>query len=121
MAFRVESSGLDVSSSAQGPESTVKVYGDEAKKPGTFANTVLLARRMVERGGRFVQIYHNNWDTHANGAGRLPDQGRDVAQPCHARLQDLKWRHLVDDTLVIWGAQVGRTSVCPRGLSTRQC
>ena len=61
----------------------IELYGEEAKKPGTFANTALLARRMVERGVRFVQIYHNNWDTHANVAGRLPDQCRDVDQASH--------------------------------------
>ena len=72
------------------PETTFKLYGDEAKKPGTFANTVLLARRMVERGVRFVQIYHNNWDTHGNVAGRLPDQCRDVDQACYGLIQDLK-------------------------------
>ena len=58
---------------ASEPESTFKLYGDDAKKPGTFANSALMARRMVERGVRFVQIYHNNWDTHSNVAGRLPE------------------------------------------------
>ena len=75
---------------AKEPEATFKLYGDAAKKPGTFANTALLARRMVERGVRFVQIYHNNWDTHGNVAGRLPDQCRDVDQACYGLIQDLK-------------------------------
>ena len=99
------------------PESTFKLYGDEAKKPGTFANTVLLARRMVERGVRFVQIYHNNWDTHGNVAGRLPDQCRDVDQPCWGLIQDLKQRGLLDETLVIWGGEFGRTIYSQGGLS----
>ncbi len=88
-----------------------------AKKPGTFANTALLARRLVERGVRFVQIYHNNWDTHANVAGRLPDQCRDVDQPCYGLIQDLKQRGLFDETLVIWGGEFGRTIYSQGGLS----
>ena len=83
-------------------------YGNAAKEPGTFANTALMARRMVERGVRFVQIYHNNWDTHANVAGRLPDQCKDVDQPCYALIQDLKQRGMLDETLVIWGGEFGR-------------
>ena len=73
LAYRMQSSVPDLTDLASEPESTYKMYGDAAKQPGTFANTALLARRMVERGVRFVQIYHNNWDTHANVAGRLPD------------------------------------------------
>ncbi len=84
LAFRMQASVPELTDLASEPESTYKLYGDAAKKPGTFANTALLARRMVERGVRFVQIYHNNWDTHANVAGRLPDQCRDVDQPCYA-------------------------------------
>jgi uncharacterized protein (DUF1501 family) len=91
------------------PPSTFALYGDEVKKPGTFAHAALLARRMVERGVRFVQIYHNNWDTHANVAGRLPMQCKDVDQPCYALIQDLKRRGLLDSTLVIWGGEFGRT------------
>jgi uncharacterized protein (DUF1501 family) len=87
------------------------------KKPGTFANTVLLARRLVERGVRFVQVYINNWDTHANVAGRLPSQCRDVDQACYALIQDLKQRGMYDDTLVIWGGEFGRTIYSQGGLS----
>ena len=97
--------------------STFELYGDAAKKPGTFANTVLLARRLVERGVRFVQIYHNNWDTHANVAGRLPDQCRDVDQACYGLIQDLKQRGLFDETLVIWGGEFGRTIYSQGGLT----
>jgi uncharacterized protein (DUF1501 family) len=91
------------------PDSTFKMYGDEAKKAGTFANTALQARRLIERGVRFVQIYHNNWDTHSNVAGRLPSQCKDVDQACYALIQDLKSRGLLDSTLVIWGGEFGRT------------
>src|SRR5262249_42792490 len=72
---------------------------------------------MVERGVRFVQIYHNNWDTHANVAGRLPDQCRDVDQACYGLIQDLKQRGLLDSTLVIWGGEFGRTIYSQGGLS----
>ncbi len=113
----MQSSVPDLTDLASETESTFQLYGEEAKKPGTFANTALLARRMVERGVRFVQIYHNNWDTHANVAGRLPDQCRDVDQPCYALIQDLKQRGLLDETLVIWGGEFGRTVYSQGGLS----
>ena len=82
LAFRMQSSVPELTSVTSEPASTYTLYGEEAKKPGTFAHSALLARRMVERGVRFVQIYHNNWDTHFNVGGRLPDQCRDVDQPC---------------------------------------
>jgi hypothetical protein len=117
LAFRMQSSVPELTDIATEPESTFRLYGDEARKPGTFANTVLLARRMVERGVRFIQIYHNNWDTHANVAGRLPDQCRDVDQPCAGLIQDLKSRGMFDDTLIIWGGEFGRTIYSQGGLT----
>jgi hypothetical protein len=117
LAYRMQSSVPELTDLASEPESTFQLYGDAAKKSGTFANTVLLARRMVERGVRFVQIYHNNWDTHANVAGRLPDQCRDVDQPCYGLVQDLKQRGLLDETLIIWGGEFGRTIYSQGGLS----
>lgn len=117
LAFRMQSSVPDLTDLAKEPESTFNLYGEAAKKPGTFANTVLLARRMVERGVRFVQVYHNNWDTHANVAGRLPDQCRDVDQSSYGLIQDLKQRGLLDKTLVIWGGEFGRTIYSQGGLS----
>jgi uncharacterized protein (DUF1501 family) len=66
---------------------------------------------------RFVQIYHNNWDTHSNVTGRLPDQCRDVDQPCHGLIEDLKQRGMLDDTIVIWGGEFGRTIYSQGGLS----
>jgi hypothetical protein len=109
LAYRMQSSVPELTDIASESESTYASYGEEAKKPGTFANSVLMARRMVERGVRFVQIYHNNWDTHLNVSGRLPMQCRDVDQPCWALIQDLKQRGLLDETLVIWGGEFGRT------------
>ena len=117
MAFRMQASVPELTELASEPESTFKLYGDAAKKPGTFANTALVARRLVERGVRFVQIYHNNWDTHGNVAGRLPDQCRDVDQACYGLIQDLKKRGLLDSTLVIWGGEFGRTIYSQGGLS----
>ncbi|MBA3484991.1 MAG: DUF1501 domain-containing protein [Pirellulales bacterium] len=117
LAFRMQASVPEMTDLATEPESTYALYGEAAKNPGTFANTALLARRMVERGVRFVQIYHNNWDTHANVAGRLPDQCRDVDQPCYGLIQDLKQRGLLDETLVIWGGEFGRTIYSQGGLS----
>jgi hypothetical protein len=119
LAYRMQSSVPELTDIASEPESTYKLYGDAAKEPGTFANTALLARRMVERGVRFVQIYHNNWDTHANVAGRLPEQCRDVDQPCFGLIQDLKQRGLLNDTLVIWGGEFGRTMYSQGGLSAQ--
>jgi hypothetical protein len=109
LAFRMQSSVPDLAEVTREPESTYQLYGEEARKPGSFANTAVLARRLVERGVRFVQIYHNNWDTHSNVSGRLPDQCKDVDQACHGLVQDLKQRGLLDSTLVIWGGEFGRT------------
>jgi hypothetical protein len=117
LAFRMQSSVPELTDLSTESESTFGLYGETAREPGTFANTTLLARRMVERGVRFVQIYHNNWDTHANVAGRLPDQCRDVDQACYGLIQDLKQRGLLDSTLVIWGGEFGRTIYSQGGLT----
>jgi hypothetical protein len=117
LAYRMQASVPELTDLASEPESSYKLYGDEARKPGTFANTALLARRMVERGVRFVQIYHNNWDTHTNVAGRLPDQCRDIDQACYGLIQDLKQRGMLDETVVIWGGEFGRTIYSQGGLS----
>lgn len=117
LAFRMQSSVPELTDTAHEPDATYQLYGEDAKKPGTFANTALLARRMVERGVRFVQVYHNNWDTHANVNGRLPSQCKDVDQACYGLIQDLKQRGLLDSTLVIWGGEFGRTIYSQGGLS----
>ena len=117
LAFRMQASVPELTDIKSEPESTYALYGEEARKPGTFGNSVLMARRMVERGVRFVQIYHNNWDTHGNVAGRLPSQCKDVDQPCYGLIQDLKARGMLEDTLVIWGGEFGRTIYSQGGLS----
>jgi hypothetical protein len=117
MAFRMQSSVPELTDLAQEPEYVFKRYGDEARKPGSFAYSALMARRLAERGVRFVQIYHNNWDHHSNVGGRMPSQCKDVDQPCAALLQDLKDRGMLEDTLVIWGGEFGRTIYSQGGLS----
>jgi hypothetical protein len=109
MAYRMQTSVPELTNLASESPATLELYGQEALKPGTFANAALQARRLVERGVRFVQIYHNNWDTHMNVAGRLPSQCKDTDQACYGLVQDLKQRGLLDDTLVIWGGEFGRT------------
>jgi hypothetical protein len=117
LAFRMQSSVPDLTNIADEPESTMELYGQEAKKPGSFANSVLLARRMVERDVRFVQIYLNNWDHHGNVAKRLPSQCKDIDRATYGLITDLKNRGLLESTLVIWGGEFGRTIYSQGGLS----
>jgi hypothetical protein len=117
LAFRMQSSVPELTNIADEPESTMELYGQDAKKPGTFANSVLLARRMVERDVRFVQIYLNNWDHHGNVAVRLPSQCKDVDRATYGLITDLKSRGLLDSTLIIWGGEFGRTIYSQGGVS----
>src|SRR6201996_5080254 len=105
MAFRMQASVPELTDLSKEPAHTFELYGEEAKKPGSFANSVLMARRLTERGVRFVQVYHNNWDHHSNVSGRMPDQCRDIDQPTYALIQDLKERGMFEDTLIIWGGE----------------
>ncbi len=109
MAFRMQASVPDLTDLSKESESTFKLYGEDARKGGTFANSVLMARRLVERGVRFVQLYHRGWDVHGNLPEVLPTQCKDIDQGCYALVQDLKQRGMLDDTLVIWGGEFGRT------------
>ncbi|WLD11136.1 DUF1501 domain-containing protein [Planctellipticum variicoloris] len=117
LAYRMQSSVPELTDMSQETETTFNLYGEDAKKPGTFANTALLARRMVERGVRFVQVYHNNWDHHGNLVGRMKDQTADVDQACYGLITDLKQRGMLDDTLIIWGGEFGRTIYSQGGVS----
>ena len=119
MAFRMQSSVPDLTDLSKEPQHVLDMYGPDVKKPGTFAASCLLARRMAERDVRFVQIFHRGWDQHGNIAGDLPNQCHDVDQPCHALIQDLKQRGMLDDTLVVWGGEFGRTIYC-QGKLTRE-
>ncbi|MBL0157869.1 MAG: DUF1501 domain-containing protein [Bryobacterales bacterium] len=109
MAFRMQASVPELTDLSKESESTFKLYGEDARKGGTFANSVLMARRLVERGVRFVQLYHRGWDVHGNLPEVLPSQCKDIDQGCYALVQDLKQRGMLDDTLVIWGGEFGRT------------
>jgi hypothetical protein len=117
MAFRMQASVPELTEMGNESEATLNLYGPEVMKSGTFANSVLMARRMIERGVRFVQIYHNNWDNHANVGGRLPSQCKDIDQPTYGLITDLKQRGMLDDTLIIWGGEFGRTIYSQGGLS----
>ncbi len=117
MAFRMQASVPELTDLSDEPEHVIKLYGDDVKKPGSFAYTTLMARRLAERGVRFIQIYHNNWDHHGNLTGRMSSQCRDVDQPCYALLEDLKLRGMLDDTLIIWGGEFGRTIYSQGNLS----
>jgi hypothetical protein len=109
MAFRMQKSVPDLTDLSKEPESTYELYGEDARKPGTFAYCALMARRLAERGVRFTQIYHRGWDVHGNLPEVLPAQCKDVDQGAWALVQDLKQRGMLDDTLVVFGGEFGRT------------
>ncbi len=117
MAYRMQTSVPELTNISGETKETLDLYGPDVHKRGTFAASCLLARRLVERGVRFVQIFHRGWDQHGNVAGDLPKQCRDVDQPSYALITDLKRRGLLDDTLVIWGGEFGRTIYCQGALS----
>lgn len=109
MAFRMQQSVPELTDLSLEPASTFELYGDDSRKPGTFAANCLLTRRMLERGVRFVQLYHRGWDQHGGLPSNMPKQCKDIDQPQAALIQDLKQRGMLDDTLVIWGGEFGRT------------
>jgi uncharacterized protein (DUF1501 family) len=112
MAFRMQTSVPNLTDFSDEPQHVLDAYGPDVSKPGTFAASCLLARRMAERDVRFVQIFHRGWDQHNHLPKDLPNQCRDVDQPCAALIKDLKQRGLLDDTLVVWGGEFGRTVYC---------
>ncbi|HYV26969.1 MAG TPA: DUF1501 domain-containing protein [Candidatus Eisenbacteria bacterium] len=110
MAYRMQTSVPDVMDISKEPEATFQLYGDEAKNPGTFAANCLLARRLAERNVRFIQLYHPGWDHHGNLPKGIVRQSKDVDQASYALVTDLKQRGLLEDTLVVWGGEFGRTN-----------
>jgi hypothetical protein len=120
MAFRMQTSVPDLMDLRQESDKVLKLYGPDVQKPGTFAASCLLARRLVERGVRFVQLFHRGWDQHFNLTTDLPNQCRDVDQACYGLITDLKARGLLDETLVIWGGEFGRTVYCQGKLTREQ-
>jgi hypothetical protein len=117
MAFRMQTSVPELLNFSDEPQSTWDLYGPEAKEPGTFTYNCLLARRLAERGVRFSQIYHRGWDVHGDVAGLLPKLCHDVDRACFALITDLKARGMLDDTLVMWGGEFGRTIYSQGGLT----
>jgi len=112
MAYRMQASVPELTDISDEPQSVLDMYGPDVKKPGTFAASVLLARRMIERDVRFIQIYHRGWDQHGNLTTDMPNNCKDVDQPCAGLLRDLDQRGLLEDTIVVWGAEFGRTVYC---------
>lgn len=112
MAYRMQTSVPDLMDTADEPEHIVDMYGPDARKPGTFAANCLLARRLAERGVRFIQLFHRGWDQHGDLPTDLPLQCIDTDQPSAALVQDLKQRGMLEDTLVVWGGEFGRTVYC---------
>lgn len=117
MAYRMQSSVPDLMDLSKEPEATFEMYGPESRKPGSYAANCLLARRLAERGVRFIQLYHRGWDQHNDLPRDLALQCRGTDQPTAALVADLKQRGLLDDTLVVWGGEFGRTVYCQGRLS----
>jgi hypothetical protein len=112
LAFRMQTSVPELMETTQESAHTFEMYGEESKKPGTFAGNCLLARRLVERGVRFIQLYHRDWDHHGGLPDRMVQQCKETDQASSALIQDLKQRGLLDETLVVWGGEFGRTAYC---------
>ena len=117
MAFKMQTSVPEVTNLSGEPDYIFKEYGDDARKPGTFAANCLLARRLAERGVRFIQLYHPGWDQHGGLPKGLAGQCRETDRASAALVLDLKRRGLLEDTLVIWGGEFGRTNYCQGKLS----
>lgn len=109
MAFRMQSSVPELADISKEPQHVLDLYGPQVTEPGTFAHNCLMARRMIERGVRFVQVMHAGWDQHGSVTTELYTQCKDTDQPSAALVTDLKRRGLLDDTIVIWGGEFGRT------------
>jgi hypothetical protein len=112
MAYRMQTSVPELMDLSKEPESTFEMYGPESRKPGSYAANCLLARRLAERGVRFIQLYHRGWDQHNDLPRDLTLQCKGTDQPTAALVSDLKQRGLLEDTLVVWGGEFGRTVYC---------
>jgi hypothetical protein len=118
MAYRMQTAVPEITDMSKEPESIIKLYGPDCLVPGTFAANCLLARKLSENGVRFVQLYHQGWDGHNNLPAEIKGQCKDVDQASAALITDLKQRGLLDETLIIWGGEFGRTNYC-QGLLTK--
>jgi hypothetical protein len=112
LAFRMQASVPEVTNFADEPAHVLDLYGPDVRDPGTFAANCLLARRLAERGVRFIQLYHQDWDHHGGLKKGLASECRQTDQPAAALVQDLAMRGMLDDTLVVWGGEFGRTNYC---------
>lgn len=112
MAYRMQNSVPELTDVSDEPKSTFDLYGEDAKKPGTFAHNVLMARRLSERGVRFVQLFHRGWDAHGGLPAQMRSRCKQTDQASAALITDLKQRGLLDDTLIVWGGEFGRTVYC---------
>jgi hypothetical protein len=117
MAFRMQASVPELTDFSNEPEKVFDLYGPEAKNPGSYAANCLLARRLVERGVRFVQLFHRDWDHHGGLPKELPTQCKGTDQASAALIKDLKQRGLLDETLIVWGGEFGRTVYCQGALT----
>lgn len=117
LAYRMQRSVPELTDTSDEPESTFELYGSDSRKPGTFAANCLLARRLAERGVRFIQLFHMGWDQHRELPKQIRGQAADTDQPSAALVSDLKQRGLLDDTLVVWGGEFGRTVYCQEKLT----
>jgi hypothetical protein len=116
LAYQMQTSVPELVDFSGETAETLDLYGEDVKRPGSFAANCLLARRLLERGVRFVQLYHRGWDNHGSLPTNIPKQAKDIDQPQAALVQDLKRRGLLDDTLVVWGGEFGRTVYGQGGL-----
>lgn len=112
LAFRMQTSVPELADVSSEPQHVFDLYGDECQKPGTYAANCLLARRLAERGVRFIQLYHRGWDQHSHLPRDIRKQCADTDQASAALIHDLKQRGMLDDTLIIWGGEFGRTAYC---------
>jgi hypothetical protein len=112
MAYRLQSSIPEVNNLSDEPQHVLDLYGEDVKKPGSFAANCLLARRLIERGVRFVQLFHQDWDHHGGLPGALRNECKNTDQPSAGLVADLAQRGLLEDTLVVWGGEFGRTNYC---------
>jgi len=109
LAYRMQASVPELTDLSQESQSTLEMYGPDVHKPGSYAANCLLARRLAERGVRFIQLYHMGWDQHGDLPNQIKSQCKDTDQPSAALVADLKQRGLLDDTLIVWGGEFGRT------------
>ena len=112
MAYRMQTAVPEIIDTSKESDSVIKMYGPDCLVPGTYAANCLLARKLSESGVRFIQLYHQGWDQHGNLPNEMRGQAKDVDQPSAALIKDLKQRGLLDETLVIWGGEFGRTNFC---------